>query len=57
MKQLIPNDNIWHNDSDIVGSVVFMWFDPKTNIGRIFMTNYFVNDAIPERNLELYGKH
>ena len=57
-----PEGLIWHNGGDVTGSVVYMWFDPSNNIGRIIMTNYFVNERPSKiefiyawKTLEKYG--
>ncbi|WP_400075672.1 serine hydrolase domain-containing protein [Winogradskyella sp. R77965] len=38
------NGEIFHNGGDPLGSMVYMWFNPKTKIGRILMTNYMVEE-------------
>jgi len=35
---------IFHNGGNPLGGTIYMWFNPKNNTGRIFMTNYLVED-------------
>ncbi len=38
------DDYLFHNGGNTLGGTIYMWFNTKTGVGRILMTNYLVED-------------